>query len=131
MQEEKARADLGRAVQARAYVAGMLADAQQELDADTRTYSEKLGHTFSAHSHAEHWAVLQARQACCKLLDERFALAADAEARMRGVLVHARRKHQMILELHGRHATQQRRAELHDEELALADSYHARGRRAA
>lgn len=131
MQEEKARADLGCAVQGCAYVAGMLADAHQKLESDTRMYSEKRGHTFSARLHADHCAVLQARQACCKVLEERLALATDAEAWMRGVLVEARRRHQMLLKLHARHAEQQRRAELHHEELALADSYHPRGRRPA
>ena len=125
MQEENARADVGRAIQARESVDAMLAAARQEYETHTRNYGARCGGTFSARSLAEAWDILGEKQAVCTAQEQRFTLAAEAEARARGTLVEAWRRHHTMLELHGRHVEKQRRAELRHDELALADAFQA------
>ena len=125
MQEENARADLGRAIHARESVGEMLAAARHELEAQTQAYCAQRTRMFSARSLAECWDILQERQAACTALEQRLALAAEAEARVRGTLVGAWRRHHAMLELHGRHVEKQRLAQLRHDELALADAFQA------
>ena len=126
MREDQARAEVGRAVQIRESVAEALVAARAALDAHTQAYSEhRAGAGFSAASHARHWAALQDGQAACKAQEARLAAAQEIEAKARGVLIEARRKHEMMLKLRGRHLEQERLAGLRHEEHALADFFNA------
>ncbi len=126
MREDQARAEMGRAVQARESVAAVLAAAQAALAAHIQAYTEhRTGPGFSAASHARHWAALQNAQAACSAHEVRLRAALQVEAQARGVLIEARRKHGMILKLRDRHLEQVRLAGLRHEEHALADFFNA------
>ncbi len=126
MREDQARAELGRAVQARETVADVLAAARAALDAHTRAYTEhRSSREFLAASHARHWSALQAGQAACKAQETRLAAALQVEAQARGVLLEARRKQETMLKLRARHLEQERLAGLRHEEHALADFFNA------
>ncbi len=126
MREDQARAEVGRAVQAREFAGEVLAAARASLDAHTQAYSEhRAGAGFSAASHARHWAALQDGHVACKAQEVHLAAAIQVEAKARGILIEARRKHEMMLKLRGRHLEQERLAGLRHEEHALADFFNA------
>ena len=126
MREDQARAELGRAIHARESVTAALAAARESLAAHTQAYTEhRAGPGFSAASHARHWAALQGGQAACHAQEIRLAAAQKVEAQAQTVFIEARRKHEMILKLRGRHREQERLAGLRHEEHVLADFFTA------
>ena len=124
--EDQARAELGRAVQAREQAEAALFAAQAELEARTQAYAEhRASRGFSAETHAQHWAALQGGHAACKVQEARIVVAQQAEAKARAVLIEARRKHEIMRKLRARHAEHERLEGLRAEEHILADFFNA------
>ena len=124
--EDQARAEMGRAVQAREHAAAVLEAARATLAMHTQSYVElRAASGFSAASHARYWSALQEGQTRCKELEVPLAAAQQVEAKARQVLIEARRKLETMRKLRARHQEQQRLEGLRFEEHALADFFNA------